>query len=145
MKNLKWSQKHKWTHSNKYVMPLPEEIFNALGQAKVFNTLDLKFNYHQLPFKGGWQGQDENLGNQYKQEGLFVPMEMFAIFGLKYIPEVQAWLGYHIWTLRTHSKDSRIHLFLHFSHDISYIWLGPNSLRCTKILSHSCLFFVFFT
>ncbi len=27
---------------------------------------------------------------------------------------VQAWLGYHIWTLKTHSKDSEIHLFLHF-------------------------------
>jgi hypothetical protein len=34
-------------------MPLSEEIFNALGQAKVFNILDLKSNYHQLPFKEG--------------------------------------------------------------------------------------------
>ncbi len=27
---------------------------------------------------------------------------------------VQTWLGYHIWTLRTHSKDSQIHLFITF-------------------------------
>jgi len=37
---------NKRTHSNKYAMPLLEEIFDALGQAKVLNTLDLKFNYH---------------------------------------------------------------------------------------------------
>jgi putative transposase len=32
-------------------MPLPEEIFDALGQAKVFSTLDLRFGYHQLPLR----------------------------------------------------------------------------------------------
>jgi len=26
-------------------------IFDALGQAKVFSTFDLKFGYHQLPLK----------------------------------------------------------------------------------------------
>ncbi len=44
---------NKWTHSNKYAMPLLEEIFDALGQAKVFSTLDLKSSYHQLPLKEG--------------------------------------------------------------------------------------------
>jgi len=39
--------------SNKYAMPLLKEIFDALSQAKVFNTLDLKSNYHQLPLKEG--------------------------------------------------------------------------------------------
>ncbi len=34
-------------------MPLLQESFNALGQAKVFNTLDLRFGYHQLPLKEG--------------------------------------------------------------------------------------------
>ncbi len=29
---------NKWTHSNKYVMPF--------GQAKIFNILDLRYNYH---------------------------------------------------------------------------------------------------
>ncbi len=33
---------NKWTHSNKYAMPLLEEIFDALGKAKVFSTSDLK-------------------------------------------------------------------------------------------------------
>jgi len=27
--------------------PLLEEIFDALGQAKVFSTLDLRFGYHR--------------------------------------------------------------------------------------------------
>jgi hypothetical protein len=39
---------NKRTHLDKYAMPLPEEIFDALGQAKIFNTLDLRFGYHQL-------------------------------------------------------------------------------------------------
>jgi hypothetical protein len=34
-------------------MPLLEEIFDALSQAKVFSTLDLKSGYHQLPLKKG--------------------------------------------------------------------------------------------
>jgi hypothetical protein len=32
-------------------MSLFEEIFDAFGQAKVFNTMDLWSNYHQLPLK----------------------------------------------------------------------------------------------
>jgi len=36
----------KHTCSNKYAMPLLKEIFDALGQTKVFNTLDLRFGYH---------------------------------------------------------------------------------------------------
>jgi len=40
---------NKWICSNKYAMPLPEEIFDAFGHAKVFNTLNLRSNYHQLP------------------------------------------------------------------------------------------------
>ncbi len=31
---------NKWTHLDKHAMPLSKEIFDALGQAKVFNTLD---------------------------------------------------------------------------------------------------------
>jgi hypothetical protein len=34
-------------------MPLLKEIFDALGQAKVFSTLDLRSGYHQLPLKEG--------------------------------------------------------------------------------------------
>ncbi len=42
---------NKDTCSNKYAMPLSEEIFDALIQAKVFSTLDLRFRYHQLPLR----------------------------------------------------------------------------------------------
>jgi hypothetical protein len=34
-------------------MPLQMEIFYMLRQAKVFNTLDLQFGYHQLPLREG--------------------------------------------------------------------------------------------
>jgi hypothetical protein len=34
-------------------MPLQMEIFDMQGQAKVFNTLDLQFGYHQLPSRKG--------------------------------------------------------------------------------------------
>jgi hypothetical protein len=37
---------NKWTYSNKYAMPQPKEIFDALGHVKVFSTLDLKSCYH---------------------------------------------------------------------------------------------------
>jgi hypothetical protein len=39
------------TTSNRYVMPTSKEIFDAIGHAKVFNTWDFKFKYHQLPIK----------------------------------------------------------------------------------------------
>jgi len=38
---------------DKYAMPLLEEIFDALGQIKVFSTLDLRSSYHQLPLREG--------------------------------------------------------------------------------------------
>jgi hypothetical protein len=37
---------NKCMHSDKYAMPIPEEIFDAFGQAKVLSTLDLRFGYH---------------------------------------------------------------------------------------------------
>jgi hypothetical protein len=39
------------THLDKYAMPLSEEISYALGLDKVFNMLDLRSGYHQLPLK----------------------------------------------------------------------------------------------
>jgi hypothetical protein len=32
-------------------MPIPEEVFDAIGHAKVFSTLDLRAGYHQLPIR----------------------------------------------------------------------------------------------
>jgi putative transposase len=34
--------------SDKYAMPTPEEIFDVVGHARVFNTLDFRAGYHQL-------------------------------------------------------------------------------------------------
>ena len=40
---------NKQTRSDRYAMPTPEEIFDAIGHARIFNTLDLRVGYHQLP------------------------------------------------------------------------------------------------
>jgi hypothetical protein len=37
------------TKFDKYAMPTPEEIFDVVGHAKVFSTIDLWARYHQLP------------------------------------------------------------------------------------------------
>jgi hypothetical protein len=39
---------NKFTKSNHYAMLTPEENFEAIGHAKVFNTLDLRSGYHQI-------------------------------------------------------------------------------------------------
>jgi hypothetical protein len=44
---------NKDTRLDKYAMPLPEEIFDTLKQAKVFSILDLRYGYYQLPLKEG--------------------------------------------------------------------------------------------
>jgi hypothetical protein len=44
---------NKLIHFDKYAMLLPKWIFDTLGQAKVFNTMDLCFNYHQFVIEGG--------------------------------------------------------------------------------------------
>jgi hypothetical protein len=44
---------NKQTCSEKYAMPLPEEIFDAFSQAMVFSTLDLNFGCHQLSLREG--------------------------------------------------------------------------------------------
>jgi hypothetical protein len=37
------------TKSDKYAMPTLEEIFDVVGHARVFSTLDFRTGYHQLP------------------------------------------------------------------------------------------------
>jgi putative transposase len=39
------------TKSDKYAMPIPKEIFDVVGHAKVFSTFDLWAGYHQLPIR----------------------------------------------------------------------------------------------
>ncbi len=70
---------------DKYAMPLPQEIFDGLGQAKVFSTLDLIFGYHQLPLTEGDKVQMafwriDLHGKDCLQQWQFLP------FGLKNAP-----------------------------------------------------------
>lgn len=39
------------TKYDRYQMPTPEEMFDVLGKATVFSTLDLRSGYHQLPLR----------------------------------------------------------------------------------------------
>lgn len=39
------------TKSDKYAMLTPEEIFDVVGHARIFSTLDLRAGYHQLPIR----------------------------------------------------------------------------------------------
>jgi hypothetical protein len=39
---------NKFTKSNRYTIPTPEENFEAIGHAKIFSTLDLHSGYHQI-------------------------------------------------------------------------------------------------
>ena len=41
------------TKSDRYPMPIPEELFDAIGFSRVFSTLDLISGYHQLPILVG--------------------------------------------------------------------------------------------
>jgi hypothetical protein len=104
-------------------MPLLEEIFDALSQAKVFITLDLRSGYHQLPLKEGdkvkttFWGIDPH-GKDYLYQWQFLP------FGFKNAPakfqsvmdRVLAGLGFakcyidDIIVLSPTSKDHRHHL-----------------------------------
>ena len=73
------------TKSDMYAMPTPEEIFNAVGHAKVFSTLDLRSGYHQLLIrerdkqKTAFWGIDE-FGKDRLYKWKFLP------FGLKNAP-----------------------------------------------------------
>jgi len=73
---------NKWTYLEKYAMPLLEEIFDALGHAKVFSILDLRFSYHQLPSKEGDKVKTTFWGiNPHKKDCLY--QWKFSPFGLK--------------------------------------------------------------
>ena len=73
------------TKSDWYPMPIPEKLFNGIGFSQVFNTLDLRSGYHQLPLLAGDQvktafwGVDRNENNQLYHWKFFP-------FGLKNAP-----------------------------------------------------------
>jgi hypothetical protein len=76
---------NKFTKSDRYAMPTPKENFEAIGHAKVFNTLDLRLGYHQIGLreedkeKITFWGIDED-GKDRLFQWKFLP------FGLKNIP-----------------------------------------------------------
>jgi hypothetical protein len=76
---------NKFTKSNRYAMPTPEENFEAIRHAKVFSTLDLRSGYHQIGLreedkeKTAFWGIDED-GKDRLFQWKFLP------FGLKNVP-----------------------------------------------------------
>jgi len=76
---------NKWTCSDKYAMPLLEEIFDALGHAKIFNTLDLRSGYHQLPLKEGDKVKTTFWGIDPHEKDCLYQWKFFP-FGLKNAP-----------------------------------------------------------
>jgi hypothetical protein len=76
---------NKFTKSDRYAMPTPEENFEAIGHAKVFSTLDLRSGYHQIGLreedkeKTAFWGIDKD-GKDRLYQWKFLP------FGLKNTP-----------------------------------------------------------
>jgi hypothetical protein len=76
---------NKFTKSDRYAMPIPEENFEAIGHAKVFNTFDLLSGYHQIGLreedkeKTAFWGIDKD-GKDRLYQWKFLP------FGLKNAP-----------------------------------------------------------
>ena len=54
---LRFCVDYRWlnqkTIRNQYPLPLPEELFDRLGGSKVFNKIDLKSGYWQIPVREG--------------------------------------------------------------------------------------------
>lgn len=73
------------TKSDRYAMPIPEEIFDAIGHAKVFSMLDLRSGYHQLPIKEADKQKTAFWGiNEHGKDCLY--QWRFLPFGLKNAP-----------------------------------------------------------
>jgi putative transposase len=70
------------TKSDKYAMPTLKEIFDVVGHARVFNTLDLQAGYHQLPIREEDKAKTEFWGvNFHGKDSLY--QWKFLPFGLK--------------------------------------------------------------
>ena len=89
----KWTEKrmcgdyrpvNKKTKSDHNPMPTPEELFDSLGVARVFNTLDLRSGYHQLPLRQEDRVKTAFWGVDDGKDSLF--HWKFLPFGLKNAP-----------------------------------------------------------
>lgn len=66
-------------------MPTPREIFDTIGLAKVFSTLDLTSGYHQIPLR-----REIDIRHKYRelmnlQRTNYINVK-FLSFGLKNVP-----------------------------------------------------------
>jgi hypothetical protein len=73
------------TKSDKYAMPTPEEIFDVVGHAKVFSTLDLRAGYHQLPIQEEDKAKIAFWGVNFHDKDCLYQWK-FLPFGLKNTP-----------------------------------------------------------
>jgi putative transposase len=73
------------TKSDKYAMPTPKEIFDVVGHARVFGSLDLRAGYHQLPIREEDKAKTTFWGiNSHDKDYLY--KWKFLPFGLKNTP-----------------------------------------------------------
>jgi hypothetical protein len=89
--------------SDKYAMPTPKEIFDVMGHAKVFNTLDLRAGYHQLPIRKEDKAKTTFWGVNFHENDCLYQWK-FLPFGLNNAPtafqrvmdRILAWLDF-VW------------------------------------------------
>ena len=73
------------TKFDRYAMPTPGEIFDAIEHSKVFSTLDLRSGYHQLPIREVNKEKTTFWGiNEHGKDRLY--QCEFLPFGLKNAP-----------------------------------------------------------
>jgi hypothetical protein len=71
--------------SDKYAMPTLEEIFDVVGHARVFSTLDLRTRYHQLPIREEDKAKTTFWGVNFHNKDCLYQWK-FLPFGLKNMP-----------------------------------------------------------
>ncbi len=71
--------------SNKYAMPTFEEIFDVVGHARVFSTLDLRVGYHQLLIRDNDKAKTTFWGVNFHGKDCLYQWK-FLPFGLKNVP-----------------------------------------------------------
>jgi hypothetical protein len=73
------------TKFDKYAMPTPEEIFDVVGHARIFSTLDLWARYHQVSIREEDKAKTTFWGvNSHGKDCLY--QWKFLPFGLKTAP-----------------------------------------------------------
>ena len=74
-----YSPVNRKTKSDRYLMSILKELFNALDFSRVFSTLDLRSDYHQLPLLVGNWMKIALLGIDQDAERSIVSLEVSSI------------------------------------------------------------------